>query len=717
MSLKDAIYDYFVRKNKSVQNEYENYVMGHLEEHDKNRAKHWRLLLRLNWHYRILGKSTPLLAKDKEICHEQKQCIQNKKDTLPKQKNNEKKIIQKRPNEPQRPLPYLEGPESTALKRTPVHAWVKGLFEYEYISFDIFDTLILRTVNDPKDAFDLLAMQNGIIDFSNIRKQAEKNARIQHNAIYGNTEINIFDIYRIIEKETGLPLEKGVKEEFELECNICYANPYMKRAFDVLKARNKKIYAISDMYYPKEYMEKLLEKCGYDGFEDILVSCDYKGGKRNGVLFEAYLQIIDDRAPRVHIGDNWVADIQKAKELGFDTRFYENVQTRGNMYREPGMSPMIRSTYRGVVNAKMHIGVETYSQEYEFGYLYGGIFVLGYVNWLHQRAIEKGIDCLLFMARDGYIYKKIYDKLFNDVKSEYVYWSRVASLKYAAEYNREDFLARMIDHRYSQKMTIESMLNSIDLGNLIDYLPESNLSKDELVHPGNKQLLIDFFVKNWDLVLEQNENSQEYAKKYYIEKIGAAKKVGLVDIGWRGDNQLGLKWLIEKKWGIDAEVFCFMAATICGARNQNYMMNGTLEAYMFSTFDNRNLFDTFVKNSTINMAIFEMFSQAPFPSFAGFGKNGELEFGYAEVENYSTINNILKGIEDFCDDYIENFKRWPSLLSISGYDAFIPFRGITRQYRVAKNAIGNVRFQQGVGIDRKKQTTKTLLQVMAENNI
>jgi len=112
-----------------------------------------------------------------------------------------------------------------------------------------------------------------------------------------------------------------------------------------------------------------------------------------------------------------------------------------------------------------------------------------------------------------------------------------------------------------------------------------------------------------------------------------------------------------------------------------------------------------------------MFSQAPHPSFSGFGKGGELEFGYAEVENYNTYKDILTGIEDFCDLYIYNFGKYDYLMKISGYDAYIPFRGLTRHYRPAKRAIGHVRFQQGVGIDCEKQKTKSLIELMAEQGI
>ena len=64
--MKDAWYDFFVRKNEWIRREYERYVIEHIEEHDKLRFLHWLVLLRLNWHYRILRKKTPLLYENRD---------------------------------------------------------------------------------------------------------------------------------------------------------------------------------------------------------------------------------------------------------------------------------------------------------------------------------------------------------------------------------------------------------------------------------------------------------------------------------------------------------------------------------------------------------------------------------------------------------------------------------------------------------------------------
>ncbi len=57
--LKNKLYDFFVRKNRRVCYEYERYVREHIEEHHLHRLAHIKLLIKLNWFYRIKKENTP----------------------------------------------------------------------------------------------------------------------------------------------------------------------------------------------------------------------------------------------------------------------------------------------------------------------------------------------------------------------------------------------------------------------------------------------------------------------------------------------------------------------------------------------------------------------------------------------------------------------------------------------------------------------------------
>ena len=61
--LKDKIYNCAVRKNDNVRKQYEEYVINNIDEHKKKRLSHWRILAKLNWHYRVRRKTEPLVLK------------------------------------------------------------------------------------------------------------------------------------------------------------------------------------------------------------------------------------------------------------------------------------------------------------------------------------------------------------------------------------------------------------------------------------------------------------------------------------------------------------------------------------------------------------------------------------------------------------------------------------------------------------------------------
>ena len=168
---KDNLYYYFAEKNWGVRREYGPYVDAHREEHAAAPWKHWWLLVRLNWHYRILRRNDALLAH-----------------LLPAPANQAKQC-----------LPYLDGAESELSGRRPEIFLAKDLLQYDVVSFDIFDTLILRPFAKPADLFMLVGKRLKRAEFYRIRTDAERRAREESMHRNGHTEVTLYDIYAIIE--------------------------------------------------------------------------------------------------------------------------------------------------------------------------------------------------------------------------------------------------------------------------------------------------------------------------------------------------------------------------------------------------------------------------------------------------------------------------------------------------------------------------------------
>ena len=214
--MKESLYNFFVRRNEFIRNEYERYVIEHLGEHEKNRVHHWAILLRLNWHYRIRKKNEPLLYPQvKSVSGTEK--LQDKKNIAKAQGAVHPQNVQKKDTGKKTKLPYLNGAESRSTRWMPPHDLVRVLNDYDVISFDIFDTLLFRPLELPRHVFWFVGNELNILNFINIRMNAENTLRDKKQQEYGHREVTIYEIYEQIEKETGLPADIGAQTEIETE--------------------------------------------------------------------------------------------------------------------------------------------------------------------------------------------------------------------------------------------------------------------------------------------------------------------------------------------------------------------------------------------------------------------------------------------------------------------------------------------------------------------
>lgn len=691
--IKDKLYYFLVEKNGAICDEYKAYVDTHQHIHQNCRLKSWWLLIKLNFNYRLIRNNKSIMSKN----------------------TNKRKIR----------LPYLDGAESEAFRRPEPIFFAKDLLKYDVISFDIFDTLILRSFAKPADLFAIVGHELNYINFYTIRIEAERKARKIAMERKGNREVNIYDIYDIIEKETGIDKNLGVETELKVEMQFCFANPYMMRVFKLLKEQNKEIIFVSDMYLPQDMMVKLLESCGYVNYSKLYVSCDFDCNKSLGGLYEKVLEQYDKNISIVHIGDNIHSDINIASKLGIDTRYYKNVHEVGNIYRADGMSNLIGSIYSGIINTHLHNGIKTYSPQYEYGFIYGGLYITGYCNWMYQKAKTEGIDKIIFLSRDGYIYQKVFNIMFNDMPNEYMYWSRVANCKYACNFQKKDIVKKLVLDRTvngndTYKFTVNDLIQGFNLQKLIPYLRNYNLNLDILINSENCENVCDLLYENWDIFIESHKAEREILHEFIKMTLKDCKKIAIVDVGWMASGPLGLKELIINEWNIECDVKCWVAGHMHRdfAALDDMQLNNIVESYMFSYCYNRSNYDTqFVKRyATPNVMCFELFTQAPTPSYAGINEDGDYLFEAPEIESYEGINEIHSGILEFAKIYFKVSSEHKYLLNISGHDAFCSFRMIIRdkKYTFINEFLGDMSFNRTIMASSEKKEMKSVKENIKE---
>ena len=653
MSLRMQIYNELVNKHSGIR---ERYMEVHCKQTPFSKINSYFVLLWLNVRYYIL--------KDWTL------------DYIKIVRENEQKNLK------------TDVPESLFTTEYSATHILEAVKDYDIISFDIFDTLIFRPFSAPTDLFDYLAEEIGILDFKSVRIVQEWKARQDKFAVSGSYEVTLEEIWNRIECETGYPAGKGRNLEEELEQRFCYANPVMQTVFKELQRRKKTIIITSDMYLSEDFLEKLLAQNGYSGIQKLYISSEYTAGKSDGTIYE-YVKEDFEKEKIIHIGDNEISDITNAKKAGLAVFYYPNVNKHSKAYRAYDMSLMVGAAYRGIVNNHMYCGNNSYSMEYEYGYIYGGLFVLGYCTFIHDYYKKNGIDKILFLSRDGDIIKQVYNKLYQEDSTEYAYWSRKAATKLMAEDDRHDYFRRFIEHKVNQQYKIAEILEAMELQELGRELVGLDVS--EYLTDSNQSKLRKFIESKWECVIKKYKEQHKAAKRYYEDILTGCKRAVAVDIGWAGSGAMALRHLVEQEWNIPCEIIGLIAGTntIYNSEpdaSEPFLQSGKLVAYLYSQSHNRDLLKKHDPNKDYNV-FWELLLSSPTPQFSGFQSGNAcrektedrylpdlditLQFGKYDA-NQEGIKEIQQGILDFAADYKEHFKDFPYMFNISGRDAYAP---------------------------------------------
>ncbi len=555
---------------------------------------------------------------------------------------------------------------------------IDKLKEYDVISFDVFDTLIFRPFAAPTDLFFIVGEKIGIPDFNNLRIYAERKAREKKYKEQGHHEVTLKEVWEYLQDKWGLPADEGMKIEKDTEISLCYANTYMLQVWNALKSVGKRLVITTDMYLDSETISSILEKCGFTGYEKIFVSCEHDkskyGGKLQAVLKE-YVTKENKDTTLIHVGDNGISDFEMFEKAGIPAFHYPNTIRYDDHYRAHDMSAIVGSAYRGAVAHRLYNGRKTYPMEYEYGYVYGGLFVLGYCNYIHGLKIREGYDKILFLSRDGDVLKQAYDLLFPGEKTEYVYWSRKAATKLMADRNKWDYYRRFI---YQKKgIRIGDALESMELKELVGKLP-GDLNANDMLKSSNCSKLKRFLDENHDAITEKYKEQDEYAREYYADILKGCSKAAAVDIGWAGSGALSLSYLVEREWNIPCRIEGIVAGTntVFSAEpdaSESFFQSGRLHAYMYSQAHNRDILKKHDPAKDHNV-FWELLLASPTPKFEGFYRTG-LKFGEEDVDKEGAYK-IRKGIMDFLKDYTKPFENYPYMMNISGRDAYAPMLAV-----------------------------------------
>lgn len=447
-------------------------------------------------------------------------------------------------------------------------------------SFDVFDTLITRTFATPEGVY--LAMQNKMEtleifktlpetlkkNFYEIRQETQLFCTANQHVLNKKNDCSLNDIYAVIQNNFSLnddetELLKNLEIETELT-NIVPIDKNIKKVKTLVNA-GEKVILISDMYLSADIIRQFLVKCD-TVFEDIEIYTSGDTGKLkcDGTLYN----LIKEKYPKskwIHCGDNRISDDFVARLHGIKTeRYYPETLKPYEKILLKDKKSVYKNLSVGI--SRIVRGFNKESRTFELGCSFAGPMLYGYVEWVLEQALRRGLKHLYFVARDGYVLKEIADIIIEqrktDIQTHYFYSSRVAN-RIPDEENIEEFIQNFCDELpslmsvefFAQRLniTVEELKKFIEVKNKSKHL--SALETDWLV----KRVLSNKPLK--DFIIEKNRPRKELFIKYIEQEIDLSKNdFAFVELNGTGRTQDNIVKLISER--LNSSVISFFLISL-----------------------------------------------------------------------------------------------------------------------------------------------------------
>ena len=577
-----------------------------------------------------------------------------------------------------------DAPMSNTVKYSlPSKQICKNIDVAEIVSFDIFDTLLIRKFNSPASLNLLIADKASLKlrdwgyslsagEYSDARRKAANTLlkRARHEAL---EDVTLREIYNELRKNIAITKDQAAnlrKIEMAAEFRCLERRKSVFSLYNYALQKGKRIYFVSDMYLDEDFVCLLLEKHGYDSYEKLLLSSAVGKLKKTGRLYDDLISLSGAKAEHIyHIGDNKVSDFDRAIEKNIKATHISKVtdkllcdEARSVVYAQLpndvwfGLQKGIAAKY--IERHGRHMALESLSggSAYMLGVLCAGPIVLAFAQWIYRMAVSAGIEHIYFLARDGWYPRKAFDAIASHcgggIRSSYMLASR-RSVIGSALHNENDVYDSLnasfssctveffLRHRFGLEPEAYCTNN--------DYLA-LNVSHEELLNSKD-----DFSVVKLKTILSvlmpqilSNAMAERKAYRCYLEGIGfdSSQKSAIVDIGHNGTLQKGLGALFNRA------IVGYYFATFEKAKD--LLLDGhEVNSYLLAFEPNKKSEHFYCRN----IGMFEFLFIPDKKSFVrmNLDQAGVHESIFVEIEESrrcAVAGQIEKGIDDYCADFI-----------------------------------------------------------------
>jgi len=618
-----------------------------------------------------------------------------------------------------------------------ISALPDAIAPFSIVSCDVFDTAVIRRLARPEDVHLLTGLRAASLGllrcsaeaFQPLRIEAERAARADAIAA-GHDEVRIQEVFNYL-YECGIvtDITRMAELEVAVECDVCVPVVAVRDILNQETARRRLIY-LSDTILSGVAIRAILMRNGYTGGFEVITSSDTRRNKASGRLFPHLIGIAGCLPHEIlHIGDNPVSDIGRAKAHGIETYYLPRRRSPPEQDQLSAKAPLVRllHSHRRSAAAAAARELKAAVPAIELGRadpargLTGGvpahdlhrlasILAIGFTLFVLAEARRRGIKRIYFLARDGHLPITIARRLTARTGDDF-------DLRYLRVSRQAIMVPSMADDLPALAMRIgDRMLNS-PLSTALDFLKIDSavttgilrdLGLDPETRPGVTR---DFapiqrlFAAAGPLITAPLQERRAAALGYLGQEgfLEPGPRL-IVDVGWRGSTQKGFSPLT----GIpdDDIVGCYVGllADALGPR----IGPANTACYLFGFGNPKPLTNTVLDG----YALLELLLSAPQGSVSHYEwtaarpdlmeapRAAPVEFAEGEP-GASRRRQTAEAIEHACLDEFEAMDQlldgaWPETIDPASA-LFDLERPLTRPSRADINMINTIPFIQDVG--------------------
>ena len=503
------------------------------------------------------------------------------------------------------------------------------ILKSKVVSFDMFDTLVLRVIDNPEILFEMMGKIFNIYDFKKIRTSMQMKCGMMLHEKYNYPHANIDEIYDYIKDNTDIKnTNKLMKYEIDKEIDILYRNNKMYEVYQFARKNKKRIIVTSDMYLKMDTIIKILTKCGYKNIDKIYLSSEERKAKFDGTLYDYVIEQEKVLPSEIlHIGDSLKDDVNMANSKGLNIYHYSETIVN----KSDDISLSIANGIVRLIN----------QNEEDFWVRTGAIGGLMYLG-LYKELLNKKNKDIYFLARDGYNLFNLFKKYDKSKNVHYCYTSRRALLLASISTIDGDAMHNLPPFTFGQ--TIKEVLEYICMDDLftIDDLKEVGFNSFDdrftTVEEINRFKQI-YKIREKDVLKvckEERDNAYNYFKS-----LGIIDNDNLFfDCGWNGSSQYLLEnFIFSLKPSTNFDFY--YNGIFENEKSKRQLLNRFHNAYLFDIGENQDIVAS-VKDSVV---ILELFFGAPENSVFKYDKKSYVLDNFENNLEYK--KQIYKGLDLF----------------------------------------------------------------------